>query len=335
LLVKPLEPATTRKPAPNRVLVHDEAVKLITTSQVSLDADLEKFNLSPRVRNSCAQEGIRTVGDLAGLTPAEIMSWRNTGQKALTEIRLLLCSLGLQLSDDPEPHHGHPGSLRPRPLRPSSTTPKKKIVAERPVWKRQPWNKGVEVGQRDAFTPAEVKRIRRLLADRGVSGLRDLALFSTAIDTMLSAWEVLNLAVRDVTYRDGTIRDVIEVARSGRSHRCVLSKVTADALHKWITASGKQRSDYLFPGRRGPQEPMSARQTSRLLKDWVADAGLDPRKYGTESLRRTKALHILNRTGDLDAVRVLLGHAKIESTANYLRISRKLDPIAICRAFEI
>ena len=43
---------------------------------------------------------------------------------------------------------------------------KKRVAA-----KRQVWNKGLEVGKRDAFTPAQVKRIRRLLADRGVPGL--------------------------------------------------------------------------------------------------------------------------------------------------------------------
>jgi len=80
---------------------------------------------------------------------------------------------------------------------------------------------------------------------------------------------------------------------------------------------------------------MTVRQMNRLLKFWVAEAGLDPKKYGNESLRRTKALHILNGTGDLETVRVLLGHAKIESTAKYLRIDRKSDPIAICRAFDI
>src|SRR6266550_1463277 len=58
--------------------------------------------------------------------------------------------------------------------------PEKKILA-----KRQAWNKGLEIGKRDGFTPAQVKRIRGLLADRGVPGLRDLALFSTAVDTML------------------------------------------------------------------------------------------------------------------------------------------------------
>ena len=74
---------------------------------------------------------------------------------------------------------------------------------------------------------------------------------------------------------------------------------------------------------------------SRLLKSWIAEAGLDPKKYGKESLRRTKALHILNGTGDIEAVRVLLGHTKIESTARYLRIAKRSDPIAISRTFDI
>jgi hypothetical protein len=38
---------------------------------------------------------------------------------------------------------------------------------------------------------------------------------------------------------------------------------------------------------------------NRLLKFWIAEAGLDPKNYGNESLRRTKALHILNGTGDI------------------------------------
>ena len=74
---------------------------------------------------------------------------------------------------------------------------------------------------------------------------------------------------------------------------------------------------------------------SHLVKFWVVKAGLAPTNYGVESLRRTKALHILKGTGDLQAVRVLLGHVKIESTARYLGINTKSDPIAVCRAFDI
>jgi hypothetical protein len=86
------------------------------------------------------------------------------------------------------------------------------MIKKRTVRKRA-WNKGIEVGQKDAFTPDQVKRIRQVLADRGVPGLRELALFSVAIDTMLPGSELLNLTVTDVRRSDGNVRSVIEVAR--------------------------------------------------------------------------------------------------------------------------
>jgi site-specific recombinase XerD len=219
-----------------------------------------------------------------------------------------------------------------------STEKNMALKKKRRTGRRPTWNKGLEVGQKDAFTPAQVRQIRRVLTNRGPSGARDLSLFSLAIDTMLQGPELLNLTVKDVAQADGRVRSVMEVARGRRKPpvRCALSETTAKALAKWIAASGMKRGDLLFPGRGGRRpRAMSARQMNRLLKVWVVDAGLDPDNYGKESLRRTKALHILNGTGDLETVRVLLGHAKIESTANYLRIARKSDPIAVSRAFEI
>src|SRR5271169_3906612 len=207
---------------------------------------------------------------------------------------------------------------------------KKKISA-----KRQPWNKGLKVGQSDGLAPDQVKRIRGVLADRGVPGLRDLALFSTAIDTMLPGQDLLNLVVGDVQGRNGSIRPVIEIAR-GRGMppvRCALSKSSTKALEKWISASGKKRTDYLFPGRGA--HPMTHRQLSRLLKVWAVEAGLDPSDYSVESLRRTKALHIWKGTGDLQTVRALLGHLQIESTARYLGLQTNADPIEVSRAFDI
>jgi len=208
-------------------------------------------------------------------------------------------------------------------------------MAKKQVRKRQAWNKGLEVGKRDGFRPDQVKRIRGLLANRGVPGLRDLALFSTAIDTMLHGQDLLALVVGDVQRRDGSMRPVIEVARARGMPpvRCALSRASTKALEKWITASGKKRTDYLFPSR--GRHPMGVRQLSRLLKLWVVEAGLDPRDYSVESLRRTKALHILKGTGDLQTVRALLGHARIESTARYLGLKTNADPIKVCRAFDI
>jgi integrase len=212
-------------------------------------------------------------------------------------------------------------------------------MARQRAVKWRAWNKGLELGQKDAFTPAQVKRIRGVLADRGVAGTRDLALFSAAIDTMLHGAELLNLTVKDVQFPNGTIRSVIKVERGRRKPpvQCALSKATANALGKWIAVSGKRRTDYIFASRKaGPHHPMTVRQMNRLLKLWVAEAGLNPKKYGNESLRRTKAIHILNGTGDIEAVRLLLGHTKIESTVRYLDFTAKrTDPIAISRAFEL
>ena len=209
--------------------------------------------------------------------------------------------------------------------------PKKKIAI-----KRQAWNKGLQVGKRDGFTPAQVKRIRDVLKARGAAGIRDLALFSTAIDTMLHGHKLLTLVVADVLSRNGSIRTLIEVRQSNGAPpvRCALSKSTTIALEKWIASAGLKYTDYLFPGG-AVSRPMSGRQLSRLLKAWIVDAGFDPTDYSIESLRRTKALHILKGTGDLQTVRALLGHVQIESTARYLGLKTKADPIAVCRAFDI
>ena len=122
-------------------------------------------------------------------------------------------------------------------------------MAKKRTAKRRVWNKGIELGQKDAFTPDQVKRIRQVLARRGGRGLRDLVLFSVAIDTMLQGPELLNLTVKDVRRSDGEIRSVIEVARPRRKPpvRCALSKVSTNALGKWIAVSGKKRADCIFP----------------------------------------------------------------------------------------
>ena len=69
----------------------------------------------------------------------------------------------------------------------------------------------------------------------------------------------------------------------------------------------------MFPGRRGPDQHLTTRRF-RLVGEWVSSIGLDPRKYATHSMRRTKATLIYRRTGNLRAVQLLLGHTKIEST---------------------
>ncbi len=203
---------------------------------------------------------------------------------------------------------------------------------------RGPWNKGVEVGPRDPFSLSNVVRIRAMLANRRDAGLRDLAMFSTAIDTMLRGADLLSLTVKDVRKRNGVMRDTVEVTTSGKGRvvRCTLSNETRSVLKSWIGSSAKKPRDYLFTALYGGHaKPLTTRRLSRLVKTWTADIGLDPAAYGTESLRRARAMYILKETGNLEVVRVLLGHSKVESTVRYLGDVKQPNPLAVSRAHEI
>ncbi len=50
----------------------------------------------------------------------------------------------------------------------------------------------------------------------------------------------------------------------------------------------------------------------------VMSLGLEPSAYGTHSMRRTRVAQIYKKTGNLRAVRLLLGHTKMASTVRYL-----------------
>lgn len=189
--------------------------------------------------------------------------------------------------------------------------------------KRVPWNKGVEVGRRAPLSAAEVTRIRKLLVKRGDSGLKHLALFSTAVDTMLRSPDLLDLKVGDVRKRNGVMRDSIALSPRGKrcnAVQCIVSKTTMSVLAKLIRDTGKKPRDYLFTGRvGGGLQPLSARQFNRIVKGWVADAGLDESAYGSESLRRTGAIAMLRRRASMEAIRDALGLQDVDHATKYLR----------------
>ena len=99
-----------------------------------------------------------------------------------------------------------------------------------------------------------------------------------------------------------------------------MGEQTRQAVDDYLKATSQRPGEFLFPGRRGPQTNMTSRQYARLVSEWIGSAGLDPRLFGTHSLRRTKATLIYRRTGNLRAVQLLLGHTKVESMVRYLGI---------------
>ena len=146
-------------------------------------------------------------------------------------------------------------------------------------------------------------------------------MFNLAIDSKLRGCDVVAIRVEDVAPNGYSVdRATVRQKKTGRPVRFELTEQTRQAVDGYIKTSRKKPGEFLFTVPRGPEHGMSARQCARLVSGWIASIGLDPHLYGTHSLRRTKATLIYRRTGNLQAVQLLLGHTKIESTVRYLGI---------------
>ena len=116
--------------------------------------------------------------------------------------------------------------------------------------------------------------------------------------------------------------------------RFELTEHTREAIDDYLKVSGRRPGEFLFPGRGPGANGLTARQYARLVGQWTASVGLDPLRFGTHSLRRTKATLIYRRTGNLRAVQLLLGHTKIESTVRYLGVEID-DAIEISQTIDV
>jgi integrase len=199
--------------------------------------------------------------------------------------------------------------------------------------RRLPWNKGKLPGAKPPLKPSHVWSIRtRLQLDRRT---RDLALFNLAIDSKLRGCDVVAIRVEDVAPNGYTLdRATVRQRKTGRPVRFEITEQTRQAIDHYLKLMGRGPGQFLFAGRRGETRSLTTRQYARLVGEWIASIGLDPLKFGTHSLRRTKATLIYRRTGNLRAVQLLLGHQRVESTVRYLGIEID-DAIEIAEKIDI
>ncbi len=196
-----------------------------------------------------------------------------------------------------------------------------------------PWNKGKLIGQKSPLKLKEIWaiRVRLQLAKK----IRDLALFNLAIDSKLRGSDLVKIRVSDIA-KSGIVssRAMVQQQKTGRAVQFEITEQTREAISAWIEKAKLSGSQFLFPSRLKASSHLSTRQYARIVENWVTEIGLDPSKYGTHSLRRTKLTLIYKRTKNLRAVQLLLGHTKLESTVRYLGIEVD-DALEIAEQTEI
>jgi len=148
-------------------------------------------------------------------------------------------------------------------------------------------------------------------------GLKYKAALSVAYGAGLRASEVVALKVSDIDSKRMIIR--VEQGKGRKDRYVMLSPHLLELLRAWYRVARPQ--GWLFPGR-DPVQPMTTRQLNRACHD-AANLAEISKPVAMHTLRHSFATHLLEQNIDIRVIQVLLGHAKLDTTALYTRVATK------------
>jgi len=132
---------------------------------------------------------------------------------------------------------------------------------------------------------------------------------------------VVALKVGDIDSERMLLR--VEQGKGRKDRDAMLSPQLLELLRDWWV-EGRCRGvllprGWLFPGR-NPIEQLSTRQLNRAVHAAAEAAGIKKR-VSPHTLRHSFATHLLEQDTDIRIIQVLLGHAKLDTTARYTRVA--------------
>ncbi|MCP5114771.1 MAG: tyrosine-type recombinase/integrase [bacterium] len=173
------------------------------------------------------------------------------------------------------------------------------------------------------LSPEEVARLLE-----HAPGLKARAALSLAYGAGLRASEVVSLKVTDIDRERQVIR--VEQGKGRKDRYAMLADDLLALLRDWWRMGHEKGvmlpGSWLFPGQ-NPVNHLTARQLSRIFHG-AKDAAEIDKKVSLHTLRHCFATHLLEQKVDIRVIQVLLGHAKLNTTAHYSQVdSRTLKAV--------
>jgi site-specific recombinase XerD len=158
-----------------------------------------------------------------------------------------------------------------------------------------------------------LEEVARLL--EAAPGPKYKAALAAAYGAGLRVSEVATLKVSDIDSERMMLR--VEQGKGHKDRHAMLAPQLLELLRDWWRIARPQV--WLFPGQ-NPVNPMTTRQINRACHA-AADMARITKRVSPHTLRHSFATHLLEQNTDIRVIQVLLGHAKIETTALYTRIA--------------
>src|SRR5216683_1114739 len=161
--------------------------------------------------------------------------------------------------------------------------------------------------------PVSLEEIARLL--EAAPGPKYKAALSAAYGAGLRVSEVVALKVSDIDSERMLLR--IEQGKGRKDRFAMLSPRLLELLRDWYRIA--RPAVWLFPGR-DPLLPLTTRQFNRAVHA-AADRAAIKKRVTPHTLRHSFATHLLEEKTDVRLIQVLLGHAKLDTTALYAHVA--------------
>lgn len=171
----------------------------------------------------------------------------------------------------------------------------------------------------------EPRKLPRILPPEDVLRLleaapnpKSKAALSVAYGAGLRAMEVVALKTTDIDSQRMLLR--VEQGKGRKDRFAMLSPQLLELLRDWYRIARPRL--YMFPGR-DKIGPMTPRQLNRICHMAAELAGL-PSWIAPHTLRHSFATHLLEQNIDVRVIQVLLGHAKLDTTARYTQVATNI-----------
>jgi site-specific recombinase XerD len=130
--------------------------------------------------------------------------------------------------------------------------------------------------------------------------------------------EVVALKVTDIDSKRMTLR--VEQGKGRKDRFAMLSPQLLELLRDWWRIA--RPPVWMFPGR-DRISPMTTRQLNRVCH-MAAELASLPKWVAPHTLRHSFATHLLEQSIDIRVIQVLLGHAKLDTTARYTQVATNI-----------
>jgi integrase/recombinase XerD len=151
-----------------------------------------------------------------------------------------------------------------------------------------------------------------------VPSLKYRAALMTCYGAGLRVSEAVALKVSDIDSQRKVLR--IEQGKGQKDRYAMLSPRLLDVLRRYWRAARPQH--YLFPSWRAEHHLCTA-SLQLACREAALRAGIHKR-VTVHTLRHSFATHLLENGADTRIIQVLLGHSRIDTTARYTAVSRKV-----------